>query len=618
MSNFVDVLAFIDDNPRLLRRPLLPYAMNILYIPLFTQYDPQDISWPEKPYYYENFIYINALLINGKKFDYIEGDNPPIGNYSLVVTDTETLVLIAFDPETLWQYQQPEIIGIQKVPMSLLGTKDNDGTPNPPLISNFPDLRSSADPLNIARMDFSKISIDLLYTAQNILAYGGDMVFSMLFSDGNTINAGKFIIEDISYNKDIAQLKGIDYRYLLNKNFPIETFSQKDYMYIQEEFINQVKPVVLGHGNGIPGICTNGNKIYNDLHNLNDKVEWYEYYFYPGWIGKPLKIEYKDNDTWIEIYPGLGNPYFKEEYKPDHLIIPSQQKSTVPLLDPIKGIVKVHAIHALGILSGGENEEVNIDYSQSPNEVRMYAKWPNYNVKDAIKYLLNATGKDNLSDGFNGEFENLAEIGLFLNESKPVFEWIEKIQSGNVLGGMLKLNDNKIFFKQENPNRNKLFDLDVNDVLNHKTLNMQMATELFYSDWVIEYIKSIADDQKGSLTGNTERYPTAGTYNAEDLTILFNYKTPTEQYFDDTQVQKRINIFNDLIRTPRHKITGLKMPLDLKYAELEIYDVIGYLPETLEGMEKSMYDWIIYEKTISVKDNCVLLTLIERVKTTFI
>jgi hypothetical protein len=408
---------------------------------------------------------------------------------------------------------------------------------------------------------------------------------------------GRFIINKITHDMASAQIEGIDFRYLLNTKFPVETFTRDEFPFLQDDFIDVIKPVMLGIGNGVPGVPLNGLQIYSAFP---EKITQYDFQFPPGWT-TIYKVEVKQDDTWTEIYPGLGNPFFTEYY---------QASNPYPIdADSSTGKIKVYYAQAL---QDGE-------YGNDPNEIRMYGKWPNSAMEQAIKFLLSATNDETLVSGFTGEFSNLAEIGLYLDSSEPIFTWIEKLQTANILGGQLMLIDDLLHYRLENPNRQKKLDIPATDVINHETLSVTIAEDFIYSGWDITWKKAWSGDEKedGHSVGVNYRYPTASVYNGNDLTVKFIYspENPAAQFFDTAALQQRIKIIRDTIASFRHKMVDVEVPMTHDYLELLIYDVIGYLPKTLENDAKSVYDWIIYEKKLNLKKETISLTLIERVKT---
>jgi len=143
----------------------------------------------------------------------------------------------------------------------------------------------------------------------------------------------------------------------------------------------------------------------------------------------------------------------------------------------------------------------------------------------------------------------------------------------------------------------------------------------------MEFNKSHDDSpEMGKLVGNTGRYPIADNYQGKDITVFYsrnvsgtmpNSNTAARAqaaFFNTDGVQMRIRILKELVRNIRHKIVGLILPFDSYYIDLEIYDVVRYIPNALEG-EGKMYEWIIYEKKVSVSNNNITLMLIEKMTT---
>ena len=70
-----------------------------------------------------------------------------------------------------------------------------------------------------------------------------------------------------------------------------------------------------------------------------------------------------------------------------------------------------------------------------------------------------------------------------------------------------------------------------------------------------------------------------------------------------------------MIVSPGLIATVLSGGLTSQYLNIQLYDVIGYLPEALEDVGISNIDWIVYEKNVHIIKETITLTLIER-KTT--
>ena len=290
--------------------------------------------------------------------------------------------------------------------------------------------------------------------------------------------------------------------------------------------------------------------------------------------------------------------------------------------------------------------------------------------------------------------------------------------------------NDRLFFRQENPNRNASLTIPATDVINHGELPVGVAEEFMYSGWDIAWMKSHADGNEGRIVGNNIRYPTAPILNGADATTRYGRRlfdssmpatigitlirrntninnatvirianywveprpenirfagtglefrfaagaaessaviltdiadnvllhpprminsvigtgtgwglshswvsisnenadisaamlrefTPTEgwaEIFDTSAVQQRVRIIRDLINTFRHRAHGVKVPMTRAYLELQIYDVVRYLPKPLEGAHFGPLEWMVYQKKINIEKETITLDLVQRAR----
>ena len=631
VNMIVDIFVLVDDAPVILKRPLLPFSPASYRIPIYADYNPQATNWPEDPWYHTQNTNVHTVLVGNRRFEYTPNRVPAPDYFTIHVEENASFLVIGFRIETLWMYERIEIIITNEELYSLRGTKDDDGKPNPPMVLSVPDIRKKADALRYAKFSFEQTKINFIKENQSIFLFGGQMFVSLIAKeteDGQIrpFPIGRYIIDKVSHGEDTATLTGVDYRSLLNSMYPVETFwgtveEEQLFPFLEEKYRNQIKPACIGIGNGIPGICLNGLQIFNmPMTGILTTITHYDFQFPPGFIiddpsfkievkatGTPTVGELRPNDTWIEIFPGLGNPHYNTFFQTPN--------PNPPIMNSQTGIVSIHFTQAL---QGGQ-------FGNAPNEIRMFARWPNQRMKDAIISLLKIAHEDlAIEVGEKSEFSpHLADIGLYMDESKSIFEWIEKIQSGSTIGGQLMLVNDVLTFRLENPNRpkkirenGKPLDILKFDALNHENLQVSIAEEFIYSGWDISYIKSWAQGDRGHVVGVNQRYPTADVLKGEDLTARFIRTGIMQSSFDLDSVRKRVNIINNLVRTFRHKITGLEVPMTFDYLELLIYDVVGYIPKVLEN-DNINYEWIVYNKKINLRDETILLDLVQRVRTDF-
>jgi len=536
----VDVFAVMDNAPHHLRRPMLPFAEFSYRIPLSVTYDPRATGWPEVPWYRTEPFDVNAVIVNGRRLplDESAGPVPAADRFKLHVESDATYVCVGLDISLLWQYERVEVIATTKAVVSLYGSKEPNGEPNPPMIAKAPAaIARKADALRYARMSFEQIAVDFIKEDEGIYLYGGEMVVMLRHRDefGDNVTRdyplGHYVITGVDHDLDEAKITAIDFRYLLNAKHPVATFEREEFPFLEDRHLGNVMPECIGIGNGIPGVCLNGMQVYDTAQAFPAKIERYAYRFPPGFAADSnLKIEVKMNgnnpapgnpavfdDTWVEVFPGLGNPRLTDnggdgslfEYRSVNPLLPRTQ------IDPASGLVHMHFLQAL---KGGR-------HGNDPNEVRMFARWPNANPFNAIQRLLRLTGNETVYSEFLGEFNGLADVGLYMDESRSMFEWIEQLQSANTIGGQLFLINDRLFFRQENPNRNAVLTIPVTDVINHEELSVGVAEEFMYSGWDIAWRKSHADSSEGRIVGSNIRYPTAPILNGNDATANYYRRT---------------------------------------------------------------------------------------------
>ena len=616
-----DVIITIDDNPLAFRLPFLPYTVSTYRLPLYVNYDPQATGWPLYAYYFtERMTQTGSLLIAGLHYAFTENHIPNPRQYTIHYEQNAAFIVVGIEIETLAMWRRYPVMGMTGIDVSQFGTRDDYGNIRPPTITQMPDIQKKADALKVSRFTFETISLNFIKENQSIHLYGGQMIVNIELKNEATNKikeffVGRYILNKINHDMNIAKISGIDFRYLLNIKYPTDTFSRVDFPFLEDEYHDKIKPECIGIGNGVPGIPLNGLQIYTS--DWSSMLDWIEFQFPPGWT-ELYKIEYQDGDDWVEIWPGLGNP---QVHLPNFGIPIYQEEhphATRPRFGENQGNAEGNTnwqdSDSGRVFIWWSQARQNGARDQCPNRIRMYAKWPNDTMSNAFYHLLSLSRNPYLLQGFDGEFSlSLAPIGLYMNESKPIFEWIEQLQSANIIGGQLITKDNALYFRLENPNRGKKLDIPSSDVLNHETLGVQIAEDFMYSGWDISYVKSHMNNEIGNVIGVNSRYPTAAILNGHDATARFVYTSPRQQHFDTNFLRIRTAIIRDLIATFRHRIIGLEIPMYFDYMDLMIYDVIGYTPKVLEG-SRIQFEWMIYEKRLNMRDETIVLTLVERVR----
>jgi len=606
-----DIFLSIDQSPKIMRRPFLPYTNTSFRIPFWAKYNPQIVGWPSEPFYFieEDYFEISAILVGGRRFSYTAQQIPPSGFYTLHKEEGGVFICIGFLLESLWMYERIEVIATESAMFSMYGSKNAEGTPNSPMVLSMSEIKKKADALRYSSFSFDKLTFSFIRDESDrdlLNLFGGQMIASLRTEENNQIGdfpLGKYIINDIQYDVNELELEGIDYRYELNRKYPTELFSRSDYPFLEDKYVDRIKPAAIGICNGVPGICLNGRQIYTIFPT---RLTHYDFQFPSGWIGDPIKIEVKNGDLWSEVFPGLGNPFIQinDPVVNDRYVITNPEPV---LMDSASGLVRIDVRQ---VLEG-------MNWLAGVKDVRMFAKWPASMPKDAIQFLLSKSdNQGELANNFNGEFNNLAPIGLYMDESRSLFEWIEQVQSSNIIGGQLLLRNNNLFFKLENPNRARRLLIPDSDVINHENLSVELAKDFWFSGWEIFYNISLSGREQGSNIAINDRFPTASIFNGYDATVPLVYRAPTDQEYDTQFLQQRAMILRDLVFNKRYGIKNVQVPMHRQYLELEFYDIVGYIPRAINHRTEPL-DWLVYDIKKNLRSETITLTLVERKMTEF-
>ena len=315
----VDVLALIDDAPLTLRRPLLPVSESAWRLPLFVDYGRRRIpEWPAEPWFCESPARVNALLVVGRRFGEAKnggGAPPPEGYFSTTEDDEGALLAIGLSPGDLWPYRNIEIVAASQSMFSAFGTKEDDGTPNPPMLLSVSNPSQRADALRYQAISFERINMRFIRDAQSIRLYGGWAFLELLFAErpgAGTLRhpMGKHVLREIAYD---AEIGAIDFRYKLNAKHPTEVFSRlptethEANDFLEDEYEGKIRPRAIGHCDGVPAVPLNSKQVFTAFPAM---LDWHDFQLPPGWL-ELAKVEAEisgplngiECNGWIEIWP---------------------------------------------------------------------------------------------------------------------------------------------------------------------------------------------------------------------------------------------------------------------------------------------------------------------------
>jgi hypothetical protein len=186
-----------------------------------------------------------------------------------------------------------------------------------PLLRNVPAIRESADPLEYARMQFNSAS----YTFGNS---GGDFDdISDVFGNEFNILVGKkgqtyeqyhkliqYYISNVSIDLKQAIFEVKDKRERLSYKAPNTYYTEEEYPYIDDKYIDKVVQDAYGHCFGVPAVCIDEKDVYLSDHEAGDEIDSnegmkpYRSFKFAREITRLDKVESKmSDDTWVQHTP---------------------------------------------------------------------------------------------------------------------------------------------------------------------------------------------------------------------------------------------------------------------------------------------------------------------------
>lgn len=351
-----------------------------------------------------------------------------------------------------------------------------------PLVKSIPNFSIKVDPLRYGRQSF----------------FGGDIVFNNNPIDGS--NDGPFDSNEEFTGNDIFIYYGEDgdaYTdlFLVANNYientkpsmqeivvitkdkreqqtisiPTETFTLADYPDIDSDLVDEIKPDAYGLLNYVPGICINSNNAGNKTFYFASIIN------YPLHATPVPAFEVYEDEQWISIatastdYPNGTCTFAVADIHVDG--------------DNTKGIKKVRCVSAYyrNYLDPADQiVELNNRYLGIPFNSS------NYNITE-----------------WNAEKAYLSDTGLYLNEQKELYEWIEILQNGSTVGFQYFFDNGKRTIRLDNPNRTAVKTIYAVEILNEP--NFDNNEQFFSTHAKIEYNKN-QESGKTQYIENTDYY----------------------------------------------------------------------------------------------------------------
>lgn len=321
------------------------------------------------------------------------------------------------------------------------------------LVESVPNLSEGTDPIEYSRMAFNGGSLTIRnatkYFDQRASVFGNDVNVKTGPDDGkyeSLRSVAKYWIENYTVDVNRAKFALKDRRELLSAKAPNTYFSATAYADIEDNKIGKVIPDAFGELLGVPGICVNGKSGSSKTFKFGAVITRLDH------------IYVNKDEKWTEVTAASTNLAIGE-------VTLSAANAHVDG-STSKGIVKVKA-------DGLFRPEVNPgDVIAKINE-----------VYGGIDYL---PGNYDIAE-WEAELGPLADVALYMGESKDINEWIEKVQNGSTVGFQYMTNFDKITARLDNPNRTVATKMRAVEILNIQDVEIDYNATIYASAALIRY-----------------------------------------------------------------------------------------------------------------------------------
>jgi hypothetical protein len=411
-----------------------------------------------------------------------------------------------------------------------------------PLIKSLPTFRLKVDPLKYTKQSFfggnivfKNVPIDGSDNGDfdSNQEFTGNDVFIYIGEDGDAYNDLYLVTNNYIENTKISMDEVIvitkDKREQQSVPIPTATFSSTDFPDIDEDLEGEIIPIAYGFLHMVPGICVNSN-------NSGNKKFYFSIISYPG-IPIPAPVfRVLSDEKWEAIVPTVtdyANGFATFAIADIHVDG-----------DNTKGIKQVSCtanfddiLLAPAVIADLNDKYLNITYNAS-----------NYNLAE-----------------WNAETLNLANTGIYINEQKDLWKWIEKLQNASTVGFQYFFDNGVRTIRLDNPNRNPVKTIYAVEILNE--LKFDNNDDEYATNAVIEYNRSYTTDRTAKFENGTyfnevmRKHRKSKQYESEVLSSNIGIAE-----------NKSIIIMEDL---QKERLTGKILVHGKEFFSLRLFDIIN-------------------------------------------
>jgi hypothetical protein len=483
-----------------------------------------------------------------------------------------------------------------------------------PDLLDVPEIEQSADPLKYSTMKFISGSVGINNTNGSLdtltSLFGNDLNILIREGDGLSL-LQQFYIAKYKISSKLAMFEVKDKRERLSFSAPDTYYTADEYPFIADKYIDKVILDAYGYCFGVLGVCLNRKQIYEDA-TYSPFNDWFSFKFARS-ITQIDTVEVKMSDVWTEVYPGLGIPG-NEDYVP---VNPHPVQ-----INNANGVITIWWSQAMKPNSGhlySRNGEAND--VRATGHFNLPSK-PGDIAKDILTYYGNMPYEAayfNIEE-WEAELGTLPEIGICLDSSKVVYEWIEKIQNGCLIGWQLLVDKNFYTARLDNPNRTESFSIPSQEILNINEIEAEFDGGNYATFTNIQYAYNYAEKLFANIIDKSLRDVIINLYMADK-----EYKNDSYLRTRELAETKGKIILQDFSEV-RPIIRGIRL-FGHEWFNIKLYgtgfiDFSMKLPENLKSLQKYMEDRNflgklrvqIISKKISAKDEIVTIDVRQRDK----
>jgi hypothetical protein len=461
-----------------------------------------------------------------------------------------------------------------------------------PLLLDFPNVEDSTDHITYQKMKFASGNI-VIDNSTGILddlieLFGNDINLLSYNKDETLEIIKQFFVNNYTIGLNTVNLNVKDKRSRLTFKAPNTFYTKDKYPFIDDNLLEKVIQDAYGYCRGVAGTCLNRNEIYTQTIPALVFNDWFTFKFARE-ITSIEKLWINKSDIWTQAFPGLGvpdnNDYQTVNPHPIKIITKDAFGNDLPVdittanmndLPANDGRIQIWWSQALK-----DNPGHLYRRNGNAEKVKMTGVFVNMNTPgDIIKDMMVYYGElpydasyFDLAD-WEKEMKDMKRIGICLNKSDDIYNWIEKIQNGSRLGFQLLIYKNLFSARVDNPNRQESFNIRWNEIKNRNDLEPELNGDNYATYTVINYLQDYTEDEWQTVIDKSQRLNILDVYKYEK-----EYKNNSYLIDEQDVIQKGRIILENFMQV-RPIIRNIELE-GLRWEAIKLFST-GYIDFSME------------------------------------